>query len=1164
MALLKIYLYLKTEKILKISNKNGRIMKKMFLLFMAIMCGSFAFAILPTPALVTPAQAAINQDVNVTLDWGNVTGATYYEYKLSSNPLLTGASTISTGSNSYAVTSNLLFNTTYYWVARARSTTDSSNWTSTFQFTTHDIISQVTPSHGATAQDVNVTLDWANVNGITNYDVEFDTNATFNSSLHQFQTTTSTYSYYVTSNLLFATKYYWRVRARHATDTTSWSSVWNFTTLNNVSQVTPTNGSTAQDVNVTLDWNSVNGITNYDVEFDTNATFNSSLHQFQTTTSTYSYYVTSNLLFATKYYWRVRARHATDTTSWSSVWNFTTLNNVSQVTPTNGATAQDVNVTLDWNSVNGITNYDVEFDTNATFNSALHQFQTTTSTYSYYVTSNLLFATKYYWRVRARHATDTTSWSPVWNFTTHNNVSQVTPTNGATAQDVNVTLDWNSVNGITNYDVEFDTNATFNSALHQFQTTTSTYSYYVTSNLLFATKYYWRVRARHATDTTSWSTVWNFTTLNNVSLVTPTNGATAQDVNVTLDWNLVNGITNYDVEFDTNATFNSSLHQFQTTTSTYSYYNTSNLHFATKYYWRVRARHSADTTSWSTVWNFTTTTGMPVHVSPSNSAISVSLNPTLDWNLVNGITAYQYEYSIDSNFIGATPVGTGTTSQVGLTSLSYGETYFWRVRTYHSADTSDWTTPWKFTTLYQLTNPVQLSSPANATTGISTATTLLQWQTLTGAVFYEYIYANNASFSGSVSGTTTGLSVTSGNLSQGTTYYWKVRANNGSGYSPWSVVWTFSTTGIGTPILLSPSNGAINQPISNLILDWQDASGGTFYEYQYGTDVLFTSPAPTSSTSTVSTVTINGLSNNTTYYWRVRTINGTNQSSWSTVWSFTTAGLEIPTLISPTNGATNQLIAGLILDWGNTLNAVSYEYQYCTDAQFISPAPISATNTISTATINGLSNNTTYFWRVRSYNGSIYSSWSTVWSFTTVGVEIPTLISPANGATNQVINSLILDWGNTTNAVFYEYQYDTDVQFTNPAPISATTTVSTAIINGLTNNTTYFWRVRTNDGNNFSSWSTIWSFTTVTNIGISENTNSIEFYPNPSKDFIFLNFESSNPKTVCIYDLMGKLVLSSNISDNQAQIDIHFLAAGSYIIKIIGKSKIVTRTLIKE
>ena len=117
-------------------------------------------------------------------------------------------------------------------------------------------------------------------------------------------------------------------------------------------------------------------------------------------------------------------------------------------------------------------------------------------------------------------------------------------------------------------------------------------------------------------------------------------------------------------------------------TNASSQYTTSNLRFHTKYYWRARSRHTADTTQWSTVWSFTTA-NYPAHVSPTNNAITVSLNPILDWGTISGINIYQYEYSTDPNFSSAVPVGTGTTSQVSLVSLSYGQTYYWRVRCAH-------------------------------------------------------------------------------------------------------------------------------------------------------------------------------------------------------------------------------------------------------------------------------------------------------------------------------------------------------------------------------------------------------------------------------------------------------------------------------------------------
>ncbi len=925
--------------------------------------------------------------------------------------------------------------------------------------------------------------------------------------------------------------------------------------------VSPTHGSSLQDVNVMLDWGASTGATFYEYKISTNATL---IGASVVSAGANSYVNTSNLLFGTTYYWAVRAKSAADSSDWTLTYQFTTHDNMYQVSPTNGAVSQDVNVMLDWSAVAGITNYDVEFDTNAAFSSALHQYLSISSSSSSYTTSNLRFATKYFWRVRARHATDTTTWSTVWNFTTQDTIYLVSPANGALNQDVNVLLDWSIVNGITNYDVEFDTTSLFNSSLHQYQTITNASSSYNTSNLRFDTKYYWRIRAHHTTDTTSWSVVWNFTTLDTIYLVSPANGAINQVVNVLLDWSIVNGITNYVVEFDTIASFNSLLHQYQTITNASSSYNTSNLLFSTKYYWRVRAHHSLDTTSWSPIWNFTTTDGKPSHVSPANGVTGISLNPTIDWGTVSGILAYQYEYSVDSNFISASPVGTGTTSQAGLVSLSYGESYFWRVRCYHAVDTSDWSTPWKFTTLYQLTSPVLLSSPANGTSAIATSTVSLQWQTYASAIFYEYSYATNASFIGAVNGTTTSLSATTSTLSQGITYYWKVRANNGSGYSPWSTVWTFTTTGMGTPILLSPSNGVIGQPIVNLVFDWQDAAGGTFYEYQYCTDVNFISPTPVSSITTASTVSISGLSNNTTYYWRVRNNDGTTSSPWSTVWSFTTVGIGVPVLISPTNGAVSQPISNVVLDWQDAASASFYEYQYCTDVNFVSPAPTSATSTVSTATINGLAVNTTYYWRVRTSDGATLSAWSQVWSFTTSGLEIPTLVSPSNGALNQQIASLVLDWNNTSNTTFYEYQYSTDVQFVSPAPVSATSTVSSVIINGLNYNTTYYWRVRSNDGNGYSYWSSVWSFTTASNIGIDENVASFDLYPNPVKGFINLKFDDSDIRKISIYDVLGQQVWSVEVSGESAQIDLSMLSPGSYIVRVQDGFSIITKKITKQ
>ena len=66
-------------------------------------------------------------------------------------------------------------------------------------------------------------------------------------------------------------------------------------------------------------------------------------------------------------------------------------------------------------------------------------------------------------------------------------------------------------------------------------------------------------------------------------------------------------------------------------------------------------------------------------------------------------------------------------------------------------------------------------------------------------------------------------------------------------------------------------------------------------------------------------------------------------------------------------------------------------------------------------------------------------------------------------------------------------------------------------------------------------------------------------FPNPAKAFI--NVETNDPeaKTIMIFNLSGKLVLSHIITtDNKTKVDISSLANGAYIYKVVGNNKIIT------
>ena len=1033
---------------------------------------NFTFAVLPTPTNYSPSNNSTSISASVSINWYSSTGATYYELKIANNPAFSNAAIYNSSQTNYTV-GNLYFSTTYYWQIRAKNASDSSLWSNVWNFTTTASNSLYSPSNNSTNLNVSTTLNWYSITGANTYQLDVDTSASFNSPKFARYLTTSSYTDYNVGNLLFNTKYYWRVRSAHAADTSAWSAVWNFTTTSSNSLYSPSNNSTNLNVSITLDWYSITGANTYQLDVDTSAGFNSPKFARYVTTSSYTDYNVGNLLFNTKYYWRVRSAHAADTSAWSAVWNFTTTAANTLYSPSNNSTNLNVSTTLDWYSITGANTYQLDVDTSASFNSPKFARYITTSSYTDYNVGNLLFNTKYYWRVRSAHAADTSAWSVVWNFTTTASNSLYSPSNNSTNLNVSTTLDWYSITGAITYQLDVDTSAGFNSPKFARYVTTSSYTDYNVGNLLFNTKYYWRVRSAHVADTSAWSAVWNFTTVNTVTLYSPTNNSVNNsNTDIVIDWYSISGSSNYDFMCDTSQQFNSPLLRSGSTTSSYTDYSLNDLAFGKTWYWKVRARHQADTSVWSGNWNFSINNA-PILFNPANNATGVSLNPVIYWNSFAGITNYRYQYDVNPLF--TNPVSgfvTYGTTQKTLNNLSYGTTYFWRMQAMHTTDTSAWSNTWNFTTLYQITNGPVLISPASASQNVAIPVDL-QWSSISGALVYEYQLDINSNFTNPIIGNTTQLTVSVPSLMGGTIYYWRVRANNGSGYSPWSAVWVFtSQISIDVPQLQSPTNNSTAQPL-NLTLNWNDVSNATSYEYQYSTSSSFATY--NTANTTQSQAQISGLSPNTTYYWRVKANNGSNYSAWSNVWSFTTIELlNTPQLLSPQNMTIN-LPLSVSLDWDDVANATSFEFQYSTTNNFT--LNISGNTTQSQAQISGLSPNTTYYWRVKATNGTDYSAWSNIWSFTTMQVlQTPQLTSPVNMSVNTPLN-ITLNWENVLNATSYEYQYSLNAGF-NPS-INGTVNISQTDINNLNSNTEYYWRVRAVNGTTFSDWSNTWTFTTM-------------------------------------------------------------------------------------
>ena len=148
------------------------------LLWTLLFCGvaDAAWAQLPTPTLVSPANGATGVSTTPLLDWSAVTGAsTYRVFVSASQSTLSGLSATATtcsgcvvntttSSSSYTVGSGVLSNsTTYYWMVRAGGASGGSLNSSIRSFTTVagslPTPTLVSPANGATGVSTTPLLD---------------------------------------------------------------------------------------------------------------------------------------------------------------------------------------------------------------------------------------------------------------------------------------------------------------------------------------------------------------------------------------------------------------------------------------------------------------------------------------------------------------------------------------------------------------------------------------------------------------------------------------------------------------------------------------------------------------------------------------------------------------------------------------------------------------------------------------------------------------------------------------------------------------------------------------------------------------------------------------------------------------------------------------------
>jgi len=355
--------------------------------------------------------------------------------------------------------------------------------------------------------------------------------------------------------------------------------------------------------------------------------------------------------------------------------------------------------------------------------------------------------------------------------------------------------------------------------------------------------------------------------------------------------------------------------------------------------------------------------------------------------------------------------------------------------------------------------------------------------------------------------------------------------------------------------LIYPADHAENVVLPALFT-WDSANGADYYVWELSANADFTQPIASRETQTAefNSGLQSNIKENTTYYWRVKSIKANALITVSEVRSFSGTKFKI---ISPVDAAVNVSMSPEFT-WTNIGEGAIYTLEISNKSDFSVMAYTADVETTTTQVPSGvLSTATTYYARIRAALGSMQAISERIYFVTEeIPVPVPLLVTPTDGETI---------YGSEIEVGWYPQDskgFRAELSQSSTFPTRGTTLKSvdpfvySAVFSGL-NEGTYYVRVRALDSQGLtepSDFVTVYlsSKTAIPDIDVLQS--SYSYFDAAGNCYVVINSEGNSSAAINLYSIAGvllnKKIYPLNAGKNTLQLDMSGYAKGIYLIKI--------------